>query len=88
MRKLQLWTGIVALGLGALGTAWAGDTMETHKTMGQHVMPATVTSVNHKTGLIHVKSDGMKLIVHFPPSTITKVKDGEKIMLHLGYTPE
>lgn len=90
MRKLPLLAGVAAMSLGALGTAWAGDSMAAQQstTMGQHSMPATVTSVNHKTGLIHVKSDGMKMIVHFPPSTVTKVKDGDKILLHLGYTPE
>lgn len=53
--------------------------------MGEHNMPGTVTHVDHKTGIVELTSLGMKLRVHFPPPTITRLKAGDKILLHLGY---
>ena len=68
-----------------------------HETMGQttmasmsgmHEMPATVVSVDHKTGIVEVDSEKMKLKVHFPASTIADLKKGDKIKLQLGYSKE
>lgn len=55
------------------------------KMMGWHGMPSTVTSVDHTTGIVKLKSIGKKLKVHFPPPTITNLKSGDKITLELGY---
>jgi len=55
---------------------------------GMHDMPATVTSVDQKTGLVEVESEGMKLKVHFPSNTIADLKKGDKIKLHLGYSKQ
>lgn len=52
---------------------------------GEHDMPGTVTSVDHKTGLVKLDSLGMHLVVHFPPPTIEDLSTGDKISLHLGY---
>jgi hypothetical protein len=54
--------------------------------MGKHTMPATVTSVDAKTGLVEVDSEGMALKVHFPPSSVADLKTGDKITLHLGFS--
>ena len=51
-----------------------------------HEMPATVESVDHKTGVVEVMSENMKLKVHFPPTTVAELKKGDQIKLHLGYT--
>ena len=56
--------------------------------MGMHDMPATVTSVDHKTGLVEVESENMKLKVHFPSTAIADLKKGDKISLHLGYSKQ
>ncbi|MDA8093284.1 MAG: hypothetical protein M0T84_05115 [Betaproteobacteria bacterium] len=53
--------------------------------MGMHQMPATVTSVDTKTGIVEATSEGMKLRVHFPPASLAGVKAGDKIILHLGF---
>src|SRR5438309_8428673 len=37
---------------------------------GMHEMPATVLDVDHKSGIVEVNSENMKLKVHFPPNTI------------------
>lgn len=54
--------------------------------MGKHTMPATVTSVDAKTGLMEVDSEGMALKVHFPPSSVADLKAGDKITLHLAFS--
>ena len=56
--------------------------------LGNHAMPGTVTKVDHKTGMVHVTSMGMHMVVHFPPPTIKALKAGDKILLHLGYSIE
>lgn len=59
--------------------------MRSHRMMGRHMMPSTVNSVDHKTGLVDVTAEGLHLQVHFPPATITELKAGDKISLMLGY---
>lgn len=51
-----------------------------------HTMPATVTSVDAKTGIVEATSEGMSLKVHFPPASLANVKSGDKITLHLGFS--
>jgi hypothetical protein len=57
-----------------------------HHNASMHTMPATVTSVDDKTGLVEVNSAGMALKLHFPPSSLNGLKTGDKITLHLGFT--
>ena len=56
--------------------------------MGTHDMPATVTEVDHKTGMVDVESMNMKMKVHFPANTVADLKKGDKITLHLGFTKQ
>ncbi len=51
-----------------------------------HTMPATVTSVDQKTGIIEASSEGMALKLHFPPASVANVKTGDKITLHMGFS--
>lgn len=57
-----------------------------HKMPSMHTMPATVTSVDMKTGVVDVDSEGMSLKVHFPPATVADLKTGDKITLHMGFS--
>jgi len=57
-----------------------------HHNASMHTMPATVTSVDQKTGVVEVNSAGMALKVHFPPASVADLKTGDKITLHLGFT--
>jgi hydrogenase maturation factor len=50
------------------------------------MMPATVSSVDSKTGIVEVDSAGMSLRVHFPPASVANLKAGDKITLHMGYS--
>lgn len=57
-----------------------------HIVMGMHMMPATVTAADAKTGVVEVTSEGMSLKVHFPPSAMASLKVGDKITLHMGFS--
>ena len=64
------------------------EDMKSSSAMGMHDMPATVTEVDHKTGMVDVESMNMKMKVHFPANTVADLKKGDKILLHLGYTKQ
>lgn len=53
---------------------------------GMHTMPATVTDVDPKTGIVDVTTDGMALRVHFPPDSMANLKSGDKIGLYMAYS--
>lgn len=54
--------------------------------MGMHMMPATVSAVDSKTGVVDVMTEGMALKVHFPPPAVANLKEGDKITLHMGFS--
>ena len=54
--------------------------------MGMHMMKATVSSVDKKTGLVKANAGGMDLIVHFPPDSLANVNPNDTITLHMGFT--
>ncbi len=73
------------------GTMSGGSMGHTMHQMGSsnasmHTMPATVTSVDQKTGIIEVNTEGMGLKLHFPPATLANVQAGDKITLHMGFS--
>ena len=53
---------------------------------GAHDMAATVSSIDHKTGIVEADADGQKLRVHFPPDSLSGINTGDKITLHMGFT--
>lgn len=54
--------------------------------MGAHDMAATVSSLDHKAGIVEAEADGQKLRLHFPPDSLSSVNTGDKITLHMGFT--
>jgi len=62
------------------------QTMRYNRNGSMHTMPATVSSVDSKTGIVEVNSAGMSLRLHFPPASVANLKAGDKITLHMGYT--
>lgn len=77
--------------MGPMGMGQMGKGMMHHKMYhgmngSMHSMPATVTSVDTSSGIVEVTSEGMSLRVHFPPASVAKLKAGDKIILHLGYS--
>ena len=53
---------------------------------GMHTMPATVTHVDPRTGIVDVMTGGMALKVHFPPDSMANLKAGDKIGLYMAYS--
>lgn len=51
---------------------------------GVHTMPATVKNVDQKKGTVKVESEGKPLVVAFKPSTLSQLKQGDKIKIHLA----
>ncbi|MBQ4853255.1 hypothetical protein IMW82_00985 [Rhodanobacter sp. B2A1Ga4] len=60
--------------------------MRHNKNGSMHMMPATVSSVDTKTGMVEADAEGMSLRLHFPPASVANLKAGDKITLHMGYT--
>lgn len=53
---------------------------------GMHTMPATVSAVDTKTGVVDATAGGMALKLHFPPASVANLKAGDQITLHLGFS--
>lgn len=54
--------------------------------MGSHMMKASVTTVDGKTGIVDVTAGGMALKLHFPPASLANVKVGDTITVHLAFS--
>jgi hypothetical protein len=70
---------------GGMGMGMRGG-MGMAGVMGQHTMPATVTAVDTKTGVVDVNSEGFALKMHYPAASVADLKAGDKITLHLGFS--
>jgi hypothetical protein len=73
---------------GAMSGSSMGKTTHSMESSNgsMHSMPATVTSVDQKTGVVEVNTEGMGLKLHFPPTTLANVKAGDKITLKMGFS--
>lgn len=65
--------------MGNMGAMHSGMKGMHGNMMGMHMMSATVTEADAKTGIVNVTTDGMALKVHFPPSAMSDLKAGDKI---------
>jgi hypothetical protein len=86
--------GVWAQDVNPPGTSHDMDKM-THEGMkgmndanvqGMHTMPATITTIDSKTGIVDVNAGGMALKVHFLPASIASLKAGDHITLHMGFS--
>ncbi|MEW6268986.1 MAG: hypothetical protein AB1689_06770 [Thermodesulfobacteriota bacterium] len=56
---------------------------------GLHQLSGTVTQIDKTTGALAVDSDaGQKLRVHFPPTALQSVEQGDRITVQLALKPE
>jgi len=53
--------------------------------MGEHDMSGTVQKIDHKKGTLQLKTHEGMLHLHFPPSAIKDVKNGDALTVHLGF---
>ena len=72
--------------MGQMGGMHHNKMMRHNKNGSMHMMPATVSSVDTKTGVVEADAEGMSLRLHFPPASVANLKAGDKITLHMGYT--
>ena len=54
---------------------------------GRHTMSGTITTIDHSTGILGLKTEAGELTLHFPPPTIENLKEGETITVSLGFRP-
>lgn len=73
-------------GTAASGMA-GGPHMQGMHMAGAHSMMGTITSINHRTGIIGFKTAVGALRIHFPPGTVRHLRRGETITVYLGYEP-
>lgn len=71
---------------GSSTGSMSSSSMSNGQLMGEHSMSGTVESVN-SNGMVHVKTEGMNLRLHFPNAS-QNLKKGDKITVHLGYTKD
>ena len=81
MRAGWLATAILIMQI-LLAPAWAATT----KVQGKHSMTGTITMIDHTTGMLTLKTSEGDLKLHFPPSTVQKLKQGDTITVHLSYS--
>ena len=79
VRALAMAAAMLVASAGAASAQSATDQMA-----GRHTMEGKVTSVNQKTGWVHVKSSEGTMIVHFPPASLADVKNGDTISVDLA----
>ena len=53
--------------------------------MGEHDMTGTISSIDHKTGVVKLESKPHDLELHFPPDAIKDLKKGDKITVHMSF---
>lgn len=82
MGKILTWL-VIALGIGALAT---GAAMAGAKYQGEHDMSGTITSIDHQTGKLSLQTGAGEMSLHFPPSALKDLKEGDQMTVHLGFT--
>jgi hypothetical protein len=74
---IALWVGALAL-----GTAAAAEM----KHQGEHAMSGTVTDIDPQTGKLSLSTEVGDLELHFPPSTLKGVKEGDPLTVYLSFS--
>lgn len=74
---IALWVGALAL-----GTAAAAEM----KHQGEHAMSGTVTDIDPQTGKLSLSTEVGDLELHFPPSALKGVKEGDPLTVYLSFS--
>lgn len=56
------------------------------KQSGMHSMIGKVEDLDTETGMLELKTAEGPLKLHFPPQSLTQLKKGDEIQVHLGFT--
>lgn len=81
---------IANFAVSAQAAEYGKDKMMTgsSKMMGTHKMTGTVDKIDHAKGTLMLKSGVADMALHFPPSAVKDLKDGDTITVELGFTKE
>jgi hypothetical protein len=88
-RTISLFAGVAFVATLVL-PAWAGEPnghaqqYEAHE-RGAHRMSGTITTINHETGVLDLKTKEAALQLHYPPKFIHHLKKGERLTVDLAY---
>jgi hypothetical protein len=52
---------------------------------GEHAMRGTITTIDQRTGILNLRTSTGDLTLHFPPSSVTGLKAGDTITVHLAF---
>jgi hypothetical protein len=52
---------------------------------GEHAMRGTITAINPHTGILSLHTGAGELTLHFPPPSVTGLKEGDTITVHLAF---
>jgi hypothetical protein len=56
-----------------------------HAMKGTHTLAGEVTSIDRQSGKVTVDTQAGKLNLHFPPSSLQNLQDGDRINVELGF---
>jgi hypothetical protein len=56
--------------------------------MGTHKMSGTIEDIDKEKGVVDLKTEVGDLKLHFPPQSLTDVKEGDRIEVQLGFNPQ
>jgi hypothetical protein len=54
---------------------------------GQHRMVGEVTKIDHEKGALTLKTDEGDMELHFPPSALSNIKEGERVEVQMAIRP-
>jgi len=70
---------------GASDQATTTAAAESGGMMGAHEMTGTISSIDHKSGVVKLESKPHDMELHFPPTAIKDLKRGDKITVQLSF---
>jgi hypothetical protein len=56
------------------------------KHQGEHAMSGTVTDIDPQTGKLSLSTEVGDLELHFPPSALKGVKEGDSLTVYLSFS--
>ena len=65
----------------------AGKPADKSASRGQHKMMGEVTKIDSAKGMVTVKTDQGDMDLHFPPSALQGIKEGDRVEVQLAVRP-
>ena len=86
---LSLYGAAAAVSAADYGTSPSADTgssgMASETFQGKHTMTGTVSQLDQSTGKLTLDTETGQLKLHFPPSSLQRVKEGDQITVQLAF---